>query len=142
LRDVIAPAGQADSEALLALPEMAQLAGARVLILRGAGGRELLGETLAARGAQVEVAEVYRRVRPAALPPEGRIDAVCVSSGEALTNLAALLGSERLRRTPVFVSHPRVVAQAANLGLQRPVLAGPGDADMLASLVAYFDAAK
>lgn len=141
-RNVLAPAGQADSEALLALPELAQVTGARVLILRGAGGRGLLGETLAARGARVETAECYRRVRPTALAPEGRIDALCVGSGEALTNLAALLGRERLEHAPVFVSHPRVAAQAADLGLQRSVLAGPGDAEMLAALVAYFGAAK
>ncbi len=141
-RNVLAPAGQADSEALLALPELAQVAGTRVLILRGAGGRELLGETLAARGAKVEYAECYRRVRPKALPLEGRVDALCVSSGEALANLAAMLGCERLEHAPIFVSHPRVLAQAADLGLRRPVLAGPGDAEMLAALVAYFDAAK
>jgi len=141
-RNVIAPAGQADSEALLGLPEMAQVAGARVLILRGAGGRELLGETLAARGARVEYAECYRRVRPPAIRLEGRIDAVCVSSGEALANLAAMLGRERLEHTPVLVSHPRVVAQATELGLHRPVLAGPGDAEVLAALVAHFGGAK
>lgn len=141
-RNVLAPAGQADSEALLALPELAQVAGIRVLILRGAGGRELLGETLAARGAKVDYAQCYRRVRPEVRPLEGRIDALCVGSGEALTNLAALLGRERLEHAPVFVSHLRVAAQAADLGLQRPVLAGPGDAEMLAALVAYFGAAK
>jgi hypothetical protein len=42
---------------------------------------------------------------------------------------------------PVFISHPRVFAQAADLGLRRPVLASPGDAEMLAALVAYFGAA-
>jgi uroporphyrinogen-III synthase len=141
-RGVIAPSGQADSEALLALPEMAQIAGARVLVLRGAGGRELLGETLAARGAKVEYAACYRRVRPEALPLEGRIDALCVSSGEALVNLVALLGRERLADTALFVSHPRVAAQARELGLPRPLLAGPGDPEMLAALVAYFGAAK
>ena len=38
--------------------------GARVLIVRGAGGRELLQETFVARGLIVETREVYRRVRP------------------------------------------------------------------------------
>ncbi len=142
LRGVISPPGQPDSEALLALAELSQVAGSRVLILRGAGGRELLAETLAARGAKVEVAECYRRVRPEAPPPEGRIDAACVSSGEALANLVAMLGRERLELAPVFVPHPRVEAQARELGLRRPVLAAPGDAGMLAALVAYFGAGK
>lgn len=139
-REVIAPAGRADSEALLELPEMARWES--VLLLRGAGGRELLGETLAARGARVEVAECYRRVRPGAPPPAGRLDAICANSSEALENLAALLGTERMQRSAIFVSHPRVAARAAELGLQEPVLAGPGDAAMLAALVAYFGGAK
>jgi len=142
-RDVIAPAGGADSEALLevlARPAMARWRS--VLLLRGAGGRELLGETLAARGARVEVAECYRRVRPAAPPPAGRLDAICANSSEALENLATLLGRERLRQAALFVSHARVAARAAELGLREPVLAAPGDADMLAALVAYFGGAK
>ena len=53
-----------DSEALLALPEMRDLAGKRVVIFRGDGGRELLGDTLIARGAIVEYAECYRRSKP------------------------------------------------------------------------------
>ena len=141
-RGVIAPAAQADSEALLALPVLSQMAGARVLILRGAGGRELLGETLAARGARVDYAECYRRERPQAPPPEGRYDAVCANSGEALDNLAALLGAERLRAAAVFVPHARVAARAAELGLPRTLVAGPGDAELLAGLVAYFGGAK
>jgi uroporphyrinogen-III synthase len=134
--EVIAPTGRADSEALLALPEMARWRS--VLILRGAGGRELLGETLAARGAKVAYAECYRRAQPL----EGRVDAICVSSGEALVNLVAMLGHERLGQAPLFVSHPRIAAEAAELGLRRPLVAGPGDAEMLAALVAYFVAPK
>jgi uroporphyrinogen-III synthase len=143
-RNVIAPAAQSDSEALLALPEMAQLANARVLILRGAGGRELLGETLAARGARVEYAECYRRVRPEAGAGAlaGRADAFCVGSGEALQNLVAMLGRERLAQAPLFVPHERVARLARDLGLREPVLAGPGDAEMLARMVAYFGGAK
>jgi uroporphyrinogen-III synthase len=141
LREVIAPAGRADSEALLALPEIAGVR--RVAIFRGAGGREWLGEALAARGARVEYAECYRREQPpAAPPPAGRVDAFCVSSGEALRNLVSLLGRERVAQAPVFVPHARVAAAARELGLRAPVLAGPSDAEMLAALVAYFGGAK
>jgi uroporphyrinogen-III synthase len=141
LREVIAPAGRADSEALLALPEIAGVR--RVAIFRGAGGREWLGEALAARGARVEYAECYRREQPpAAPPPAGRVDAFCVSSGEALRNLVSLLGRERVAQAPVFVPHERVAAAARELGLREPVLAGPSDTEMLAALVAYFGGAK
>src|SRR5207237_459615 len=54
----------ADSEAVLAAPELQQVAGKRVLIIRGDDGRPVLGESLTARGAKVEYAECYRRVRP------------------------------------------------------------------------------
>jgi uroporphyrinogen-III synthase len=140
LRQVIAPSGEADSEALLALPEMA--APRRVAILRGAGGRELLAETLAARGASVESVACYRRAPPEAPPPAGRLDAICVNSVEALQNLLALLGAERLAGAPLFVAHARIARRARELGLGEAQLAGPQDAQMLARLLAYFGGAK
>lgn len=140
-REVIAPAGREDSEALLALPALARVR--RVAIFRGEGGRELLGEALAARGAQVEYAECYRRARPAAAPaPEGRLDAVCVSSGEVLRNLVEMLGRERMARAPLVVPNARVAGIARALGLREPLLAGPGDAQVRDALVAYFGGAK
>ena len=52
----------ASSEGLLALPEFADARGRAVLIVCGAGGRDLLEKALAARGARVEKLVVYRRV--------------------------------------------------------------------------------
>ncbi len=89
------------SEALLALPALQQLQGQRCVIVRGDGGRELLAETLRARGAQVEYFEVYRRQMPVNDPSElvewlqaRMLDVVAVTSAEALQNLLALLPAQ------------------------------------------------
>ncbi|HZM33217.1 MAG TPA: uroporphyrinogen-III synthase [Burkholderiales bacterium] len=142
--DALAPAAGADSEALLALPALAEVRARRIVIVRGEGGRELLGDALAARGAEIRYVQCYRRVPPradaAALIAAwdaGRIDAVTVNSSAALENLIALLG-ERLRAAPLFVPHPRVAEQAAAAGVREVLLAGPSDGEMLERLVAYF----
>jgi len=149
---VIAPTGQSDSEALLALPEFSGVAGKRIVIFRGEGGRKFLGETLAARGALVEHAACYRRAPPAAGGARlaaawegGGVDAVMVSSGEGLANLLQMLGGEGLQRlagAALFVPHPRVAREASRQGLERVIVAGPGDAEMAAALVAYFSGAS
>lgn len=58
----LCPSAGFNSEALLASAVWHAVAGHRMLIIRGQGGRELLAEQLSARGAQVEYLEVYRRV--------------------------------------------------------------------------------
>jgi len=148
--DVIAPAAQSDSEALLGLPELAAVQGRRIVIFRGDGGRALLGDTLAARGASVEYADCYRRAWPAgaaALCAEwgAGVDAVTLSSAEGLESFLRMLGADGARRladVPLFVPHPRVAAAAARRGLTRVVVAGPRDAEMVAALVAYFGGAR
>lgn len=146
---IIAPQSGADSEALLASPQMQDVAGKRVLIVRGENGRPMLGDALAGRGARVEYAECYRRSRPAAdAAPllaawrRAEVHAVTVSSAEGLDNLMAMIGAEgraKLAVTPLFVPHPRV-ASHAKLRLQtEAVVAGPGDDELVERLVAYFD---
>jgi uroporphyrinogen-III synthase len=147
--DVLVPAGRSDSEALLERPELQAMAGRRVAIFRGDGGRELLAETLRARGARVEHVECYRRARADADPEpllalwgRGELDAVTVTSSEGLRNLVELVGAagaEPLRRTPLFVPHERIGAQARRLGFARVVPTGAGDAGLLAGLMSYFE---
>jgi uroporphyrinogen-III synthase len=143
---VLAAEEAADSEALLGLAELQQVAGRRIAIFRGEGGRELLGETLRSRGATVESVACYRRVRPRSDPApviaawkSASLHAVTVSSAQGLENLFALLEADLLRRLPLFVPHERVAAEARRLGGQKVQVAGPGDDEMFAALVAYFE---
>ena len=73
------------SEGILALPALASVAGARVLLICGRGGRTLIEERLRARGAEVVRLEVYERgprpVERGTLESE-QPDVVIVSSGE------------------------------------------------------------
>lgn len=135
VRDVTAPSAGADSEALLA--ELRDVAGKRIVILRGAGGRALLGDTLRERGATVEYAECYRRALPQATW-QGRADAITVSSGEGLANLFRMLDGTLLRETPLFVPHARIAEAARSRSVREVMVAGPSDEEMVASLMAYF----
>lgn len=148
--EVIAPARKFDSEALLELPELTEIAGKRVVIFRGDGGRELLGDTLVARGAVLEYAECYRRGKPNsnAAPllkawARNELHAIVVTSSEGLHNLFDMvgkLGQSWLRKTPLFVTHARIAATARELGLAAVIEAGPGDAELAEGLVRYFTA--
>lgn len=149
-RDVLAPDGGSDTEAFLALPEVADMTGRSVAIFRGVGGRELLGEALVQRGAVVEYAECYRRSRPNGDAQmllrawgRGEIDAVTVTSGEALRNLfdmVGTLGRHWLRKTPLFVPHPRIAQAARDLGIAEVVVTATGDEALVAGMIRYFDA--
>ncbi|HXU94593.1 MAG TPA: uroporphyrinogen-III synthase [Gallionella sp.] len=143
LVNVIAPTERFDSEGLLALPELQDVDGWRVMVFRGNGGRELLGDTLAARGASVEYIECYRRSKPlqdgaslvAAAP-----DAITVTSSEALGYLWQMLDEQArvaLRGTPLFVPHARIAELAHQQGWQQVLSTAAGDDGLLAGLVAW-----
>ncbi len=140
----LVPSEGYDSESLLALPRLADMRGRRVLIVRGEGGRPLLGDTLAARGAEVAYAEVYRRALPGAdaasllIRWDSDVQLVTATSGEVLDNLCTLLGEEgreRLLATPLAVVSERTAAAARALGFPRVEIAERAtDEDLLAAL--------
>jgi uroporphyrinogen-III synthase len=148
----IVPESGFTSEALLAHPDLRLGAGARVLIVRGEGGRELLQETLAANGTLVETLEVYRRTRPAiderALADletrwaEDGLDVVTVTSVEILENLSAMLtdrGRELLREATLLAPSRRIIDHAAAAGLRGGTILARGadDAAMIGALVQW-----
>ena len=126
----LVPYPQFNSEALLADPRMAEVAGQRLLIVRGEGGREHLADTLRERGADVAYAEVYRRV-PVSTEEfstcltawqEDHYDAVVVTSGEALAHLFDLLREAGLGNHPkpaLVVPSERIAGQAREQGWPR-----------------------
>lgn len=149
-KDVVAPQGRFDSEALLDLAPLqaAAIAGKRVVIFRGDGGRELLGDTLLARGAALEYVECYHRGKPKldAAPllklwARGELDAITVTSSEGLRNLFDMvgkLGQQWLRKTLLFAPHERIVDQARRLGVRQVALTAPGDDGLLGALIDHF----
>ena len=149
IRDVISPPLRFDSEALLELPELIDVRGKRVIIFRGDGGREVLGDTLKSRGASIEYVSCYRRTRPQLDPAPllklwevGQLDAVTLTSSEGLRNfhdMIGRLGQAWLKKTPAFVPHVRIAEQAQALGLSIVVATEPGDDGLMSGLVQYFD---
>ncbi|WP_222566035.1 uroporphyrinogen-III synthase [Novilysobacter antarcticus] len=123
--DVAAPT-RMDSEGLLALPGLQQLRGSTVGLVTAPGGRGTLPPALAARGAQVIRADVYRRVP--VVPPAHAVAAVqnldapavlAVSSGEALQLALQTLPApvvERLLALPVVAASARLVELARDSG--------------------------
>ena len=89
------PRGRSDSEGLLSRPELEarRVTGRVVAVVKGEGGRDLLGKELIRRGAGVLEANVYRRRAPERLAEmleavRESVDIVTVTSAEALENLA------------------------------------------------------
>ena len=131
--DVHYPPSGDDSEALLALPALREAiarADARVLILRGEGGRELLAERLREQGASVDYLELYRRFLPAYDPGVlmqriqlERLNGLVVSSGQGFLHLQALAGPDwpQVARLPLFVPSPRVYEMARAAGAEKVV---------------------
>jgi uroporphyrinogen-III synthase len=140
---VIAPVDRFDSEALLALPELQNVSGWRIAILRGDGGRELLGDTLKARGAQIEYVTCYQRGKPA-LDTDSLLksqpDIFTVTSSEALAHLWETVGESSkpgFVAIPLLVPHARIAEAARLQGWQHVIISESGDDGLIASLVAW-----
>lgn len=150
---VVTPA-RSDSEGLLEVAPLREVAGQRIVIFRGEGGRELLADTLRQRGADVEYAECYRRRRPrvdaGAITRDfmqGRIDVVTVTSADALRNLHDMLDAlavPRLQKTPLVVASERIGELAHELGHDGPlaIATDASDEAILASTTGIVSACR
>ncbi|WP_347556116.1 fused uroporphyrinogen-III synthase HemD/membrane protein HemX [Robbsia sp. KACC 23696] len=151
-----------DSEALVAALDTvvprAAWQDARVLIVRGDGGREWFADLLRDAGARIDIACAYRRMLPSpdtaawrpieaamdAPPAQAGAAAWVLGSSEAVRNLRALAGArfgegERLRallRMPVLAPHPRIADAAERAGFDTIWHPGAGDLNLARTIFA------
>lgn len=144
VHDILIPHTRFDSETLLALAEMHDVADQTVMIFRGIGGREVLADTLKARGANIVFAESYRRVNPQTsciefeqLWQQQQLHAIVVTSSEAMRHLLQMTHNASdawIRNIQICVNHARIAEEADALGLQVHIAEAPGDEAMLICL--------
>ena len=148
VNNVLTPLRNFDSEGLLQLTDLqaVHVNGRRILIFRGNGGRELLREELAQRGAQVEVITTYHRCIPTTPPTRllelltaKKVTAISIMSSSAVINLVAQVPAldrkHMLFSLPVYASHKRIKAAAEALGFLSVIETGPGDKGLIAALL-------
>ena len=128
--DVLMPEARFDSEGLLALPELHQVAGRRVVIFRGEGGRTLLADTLAARGADLRAVICYRRIAAGdstlltAWLARNAIAVLTATSRASLDGLLTLAGpaATQLKALPLAVLGAALADHARQAGFEGPIL--------------------
>lgn len=152
--------GGYNSESLLSLPALKNVANHKIAILRGNGGRKMLGDTLRDRAAQVRYINTYQRTIPDDEQLENRIqelithvkniDSMCVTitSEASLTNFLTLLGTHAatwLNNSQLIVINERLVSIAQQLGFKKQAIVALNASDQaLADSVAnwYSNKAK
>ena len=149
---VCTPTTSFDTQGLLAMPELQQLAGDRVMVftglVAGASGKGELAAALHARGADVEVVACYNRRPPDTsaqgveeMCTAGRVHAVVLTSAEGIANFWNCLspsGQATMQTIPAFVPHPNVAVAARAKGFATVNDCGAGDAALLDALTNHF----
>jgi uroporphyrinogen-III synthase len=151
-RVAVTPDGGFDSEALLLHPLLANPGGRRILLIKGMHGRNLLETRLTERGAQVVVADVYKRERAShcaavleALEGEfaaGNIQVVTATSVEIAAGLLDVATPTLRRdfdRVHWLVPGGRVAAALRERGVSGPILEAntAEDQDLVAAVVRW-----
>ncbi|MDD9175029.1 uroporphyrinogen-III synthase [Aliivibrio sp. S2TY2] len=131
-----------DSEHLLALPVLNSVAGKKVLILRGNGGRDLIYQALEALGAEVNYCEAYQRKMT---PFDGKLNAkkwqsqsintIIITSGEQLSFFTSQFSGTDLDwvlHCRLLVPSERINQLGQQLGYQHiETVGGASNSDLL-----------
>lgn len=103
----------------------------RLLIIKGAGGRNLIASRLPRLGWTVQCLDVYQRRLPAICPKtvetlirESPPDIISSTSNEALINLQALTRNhwQKMSKLPLIVNSERAATLAKSMGFEQPAM--------------------
>ncbi len=140
---------QFNSEGLLKLPQLQNIKGQQILIIKGRGGRTLLADTLSERGAICHYLDVYCRVA-AKLNTElwkefltsGKRDIITIASVDAMKALNINLGKDfNLCDFILVVASQRIKESALQYGYKQIVVADSASNDaMLSAIVSFIKA--
>jgi uroporphyrinogen-III synthase len=121
------------SESLLSTLEMSDVEGEKFVVIRGTGGRELLGGTLRDRGAEVKYVECYERRCPR-IPIDAVLEAIISDHGavfvttsvNGLENLLEMTPGEafgHIINSRLVVAGERQLREARRIGWKGEVVA-------------------
>ena len=120
------------SEGLLQLEQWQDVKEKNIALICGVGGRELLEQELITKGGVVTRIECYQRHYPAKKHEaelqrrllSNHIDAVVITSGEALENMLKMSGSQLalLLKLQLIVISQRIATIAASYGFEKPAI--------------------
>ncbi len=127
-----------DSESLLSMPEMHNMQGKSIMIVRGIGGRAVLANTLKSRGAKIIFAECYQRINPqnngdilTEAYAKQQLQSIIVTSSEAMRYLLDIVGAKSwLNNITICVNHLRIAELPLKMGLNVAIADAPGDEAM------------
>lgn len=151
-RVALQPKQTVDSEGLLKDSRLREVAGRRVLIVKGMGGRPLLAQELTRRGALVTIVDVYQRL-PAAPGREaladlqrrfdaGEVQVITATSLEIAVTLLDIVTPalrEKFQKVHWLVPGTRIAAGVRQHGLAAPLLQAESaeDQDLVAALLRW-----
>lgn len=124
-----------DSEHLLALPTLANPNAQTILLFKGQGGRPLIEKTLLAKGANLQILEVYQRVMPKinqqfvkSIWRDDLVDIILFMSEQSMHHLFQFFGKEAYpwlcNKTSLVISE-RLAQSAASLGIKNIICSHP-----------------
>lgn len=124
-----------NSEHLLKLKSLRHVKNQKILLVKGKGGRPLIEDTLAQRGAVVLPQMVYQRELPTiaaefieSIWQNNQVDIILLTSEQSIQNLFLLFGQEAipwLQSKPYLVISDRLAQSASLLGIQKIVKSHP-----------------